>query len=702
MKTLAPALILCGISLNLFSATYYVKVGGGTGSGLDDANAWSYAKFNSTPVAAGSIVRFKRGETFYGSFSAWPGSSGNNVKFGTYGTGSDPIISGFTTLSGWTLYEGTTNIWYCTLNTNYENVQIVTVDGVIKKMGRYPNTGWLTYTGTNYNPAFPGTPATNITGSTVSSLPFSFVGGEVVIKKHRYIIDRHFITGQSGSTLTFNNTNWYGQNQNNFPTPGNGYFIQGNTATLDQEGEWAYDKPNNRFYYVSSVNPSSKVIRVSTVNQLVPFNSSGYTTFDSLKFEGALYAFYNNYSSNITINDCNIEFCGIGIYGDHWSNSVVNRGSIKNCTTNGVFGEIANSNISFKGVYVRDIGLIPGANESGDGKNNGMGVAGNYITFSDCEIRNIGFNGIAFEGDYDTITHCLVDTFDTVKDDGGGLYTFTQSGETRVGRYLFENTVLHGIGAPDGAGANEDPNGEAAGIYLDGNSNHTTLYKNNIGYCGWIGIFVNANSYHTISSNTTFDCGLGFAINQISLSGPGSARNLVVSDNVFCALNNGQFPMQINFMSVSDNPPSVGTFTNNVYAKPINTNSSIRLIRSYPGGNGINDYTVPVWKTTYSMDVGSNPSSTTTTNVSDIIFKYNHSYSNSIQSLPYIYKDVKNASLIYNGSITLSPFSSSAMVYSSAIVTGNQNGKVIVTPNGEIQITPDGKTKIHITIESTP
>ncbi len=48
-------------------------------------------------------VLFQRGDTFYGTIAiARSGSLGNPITYGAYGTGANPVISGFTTISAWT------------------------------------------------------------------------------------------------------------------------------------------------------------------------------------------------------------------------------------------------------------------------------------------------------------------------------------------------------------------------------------------------------------------------------------------------------------------------------------------------------------------------------------------------------------------------------------------------------------------------
>ena len=274
MRFLIGFTLLC----NFCSAKiYYVKVNGGTGAGTDTATAWSYAnQFNRTQYP-GDTVLFKRGEVFAGQFYAKSGSSAQPVVYGAWGTGSNPVISGFTTLKSWTLFSG--RIYYANLAAT-AMVQGVVLNGVAKGMGRYPNTGYLTYTSHVTN--------TSITGAPVGAIPFDPTGAEVVIRKFRFILDRHYVTGRSGNTLTYDATNFYGSNSYYSPVDGNGFFIQNSLSTLDQDGEWYYDKSTQRLYmYLSTGSPAGQSVKVSTIDQLVPLNQASYITFMGLDFEGA-------------------------------------------------------------------------------------------------------------------------------------------------------------------------------------------------------------------------------------------------------------------------------------------------------------------------------------------------------------------------------------------------------------------------------
>jgi hypothetical protein len=183
-------------------AIYYVKSSGGTGAGTSDATAWSLSKYNSAfgSLVPGDQVKFKQGDTFNGFINIQSGSGGNPITYTSYNTGvvgANPIINGLTTITTWTP-TGTTNV-YSTTQINISSLQGVYLDGQLRGMGRYPNTGYLQYTA--HTAQSGGTQS--ISGSSVASLPSNFVGGQVVIKKWRYIIDRHTLTGQNSTTLTY-------------------------------------------------------------------------------------------------------------------------------------------------------------------------------------------------------------------------------------------------------------------------------------------------------------------------------------------------------------------------------------------------------------------------------------------------------------------------------------------------------------------
>ena len=158
------------------------------------------------------------------------GLPNKEVVYSAFGIGPNLIISGFATLNSWT--NNGNGIYWAHLAVPTLNV--VSLDGLLKGMGRYPKTGYLSINSHSGN--------TSVTGVSISALPFNYVGGEVVIRKIRQITDRLVITGQTGNTITmsgngtqqgtvFANNTYYEVNN------GNGFFIQNNLKTVTQFGE---------------------------------------------------------------------------------------------------------------------------------------------------------------------------------------------------------------------------------------------------------------------------------------------------------------------------------------------------------------------------------------------------------------------------------------------------------------------------------
>src|SRR6185312_12916853 len=101
-------------SFSAFATTYYLSSSSGNdnNSGTDAASPWrSIDKLNSfNNLRPGDYVLFKRGDTFYGGIRVNnSGSSGNPIKFGAYGSGNKPVITGFTAVASWNNIGG--NIW---------------------------------------------------------------------------------------------------------------------------------------------------------------------------------------------------------------------------------------------------------------------------------------------------------------------------------------------------------------------------------------------------------------------------------------------------------------------------------------------------------------------------------------------------------------------------------------------------------------
>src|SRR5438270_13852861 len=110
MKKLLFAALLCLGCIVTNAATYYFSSSSGDDSrtpaqAQDPNTPWkSLEKLNSFSqnLKPGDQILFKRNDVFYGGIKI--SKSGNEsapIILGAYGTGAKPVISGFTTASGW-------------------------------------------------------------------------------------------------------------------------------------------------------------------------------------------------------------------------------------------------------------------------------------------------------------------------------------------------------------------------------------------------------------------------------------------------------------------------------------------------------------------------------------------------------------------------------------------------------------------------
>lgn len=599
---------------------YYVKSDGGNGDGLSDATAWSYSKLNNTEHG-GNTILFKRGDKFYGNVWIREGTSSNPTIVNAYGTGANPIIHGYTTLTNWTS-EG--NGIYSS-SVDVERVDGVKIDNLLTGAARYPKLGYLTFTGHNGN--------TSISGTTVGSIPFNPTGGELVIRKDRYVIDRHPITSRVGNTLNYS----LGVNENNneyVGNDGNGYFIQNHLSCVTQENEWYYDIANNKLYVHFGVsNPSSKSVKVSTEGYLLYMNLAKYIQFDNIDFEGGRIAVENNSCDNISFNKCKFrEQAVYSIHGYASSNISMTQCEFKDILSVAVNYEYGNSNIRFDDNKVENIGFITGA-----GTSNGVSYTGVYIYGTNSlirrnEVKNCGYNGIGFDGDDAIVDANFVDGVCTIKDDGGGIYTYIG-----LRALINNNIILNTVGCYPGAEWGYwEPHGKAAGIYLDNGTNihDATVTNNFIANGDYGGIFVNNNSGNIIRNNVVYNKQWQLLMVDYNPK----VRNLIVEDNLFIAKTAEQkcFHME---MGSYDDISQLGVFRNNVYARPIDDNKTFSIYRNYADANRLTTlYTLAEWQTNYNLDLTSSKSKVTINNSNDIYYDYNYDTNDKVVS--GIYKNI--------------------------------------------------------------
>jgi len=641
------------------SATdYYISASGNdTNTGLSTSISWkTIAKVNSAfaNMKPGDQILFNRGDTFYGSLViSKSGASGSPITIGAFGSGNNPIFSGLVTLTSWT--DNGNGIFYSTLDV--PRLNIVTLNGIIKEMGRFPNTGFLNYESHNAN--------LSITDNQLTGTP-NWTGAEIGIRKYRWIIDRHTVTNHTNNTLTYSSNTNYGNATFYNPVDGNGYFLQNHIGCLEDLGDWCYNVAEKRIYmHFGGGIPSNYVIKAGNVQTGIAINSKSYIDFINIDFEGANIDGISIIGSNhINATNCNLINQGSnGLYGINSDYITIIGGSINNALNNGIFFEWNVNDVTIDGLTLTNAGNILGASKSGDATATGIYIAGNDLAVKNCNVSNIGYNAISFNGDNALVENNIVSNFCTLKDDGGGIYTYNGTGAV-----IRNNIILNAIGAYVGSeSAYWEPFGKCAGIYLDnGVSNHNaTVSGNTVANGDFTGIFINNNGGNSLLNNTVYN----FKQYQLLIYGytAGNIRNTTISGNQFISKTSTQ-KVLYNQLFLNENPSLFGTINNNYYACPIDDNLTIQTSIN---GNTIINRTLAQWQSYSGQDASSHKSPIAINDTSSISFYYNETKINKTIVLAVPMVDIKGVK--YYNSFESLPFTSAVLM---------------VDPNPELPVLP--------------
>jgi parallel beta-helix repeat protein len=580
----------------------------------------------------GDQVLLKRGETFYGSISvSSSGTASAPIVIGAYGTGNKPVITSLVTLSGWTADNTYKGVYESSpVSSVSSNVNIVLLNGRVQQIGRYPNIdaankGYLIFE------SHQGT--ASITDNELSS-PVNWTGAQLVLRAKRWVIDRDLITSQSGNTIFYNASSRY-QPQDKY-----GYFIQNDIRTLDQKGEWYFNPSSKQLsVFLGKNNSSAYSIQVSTIDNLISSSDNSHIVFDNLQIKGAnVCGFLIKNGSDINIKNCSILFSGRdGIKVVNHKNLDIENCTVSNSNNNGIdLGSNGSGNATIRNNIIANTSTLPGMCGSGDG--NGLAVQsnGSGSTIEYNEIRNTGYTAIYFNGDNVTVKNNLIDSFCTIKDDGGGIYTYTGTKNVstqKSGRKIIGNIVINGTGAWEGT---SPPAAYLAeGIYMDNNTAGVEISDNTVANCGNQGIFLQCAHEITVNNNTVFNSTRRQLV-MIELPNHPLVRNCIITNNVF--FSNQPSQAMLYLKSSVDDKNLFGTFENNYYAKPADdkTQSILDKIQLNEANAKITNFNNPAR------------------------FEYNAAKENKTVALDGKYTDVKGNS--YSNSLVLKPYSSIILV----------------------------------------
>ena len=640
--------VVLTISYTANAKNYYVSnTGNDNNDGFTISTPWkTLIKVSSfTGLLAGDSLLFNRGEVFYGQLIInRSGTSANPITIGAYGTGPNPVITGFTTVSGWTDLGG--NIWESTNPVSSLNsCNMVVINGVNTQMGRYPNTGYLTYQSFT---------STSITSSSLNSSVTNWTGAVAVIRKNNWIIDRDTITAHSGTVLTHTAHSIYNGSANY------GFFIQNDSRTLDTLNEWYYNSSTKKIRVYSNGSPAN--VQVSTIDSLVKMNSKNDNTFTNISFTGSNKATFSiTFSHHPKILNCNLDFAGI--------NAIITRGGgcdsakIINCFINHTNNNAidlggASPNCLMSYDTIKNSGMLAGMGAGAGGTYTALQTNSDNGIVENCLIDSTGYIGIGYYGNSTIVRNNLVSNFCLTKFDGGGIYTFIGiGGNPYTGQKLLNNIILSG-NTSNTAGTTQ-PVPLIHGIYLDEGTANVEISGNTVANCPYSGLYIHNAHNINIHDNTCYNNGLYQTLFGSYATG-GPIRNVTMKNNIFVSRAATQFVAS--FQSVSNDISSFGDIDSNYYARPIDDNVDFYI--TINNNASFFNYTLAQWQGYAGFDAHSQKSPKPITTVNDLRMEYNPTGQNKIISLDANYIDVKNVS--YNGGIVLSPYTSAVLIKNGA------------------------------------
>ncbi|RZJ99309.1 MAG: T9SS type A sorting domain-containing protein, partial [Flavobacterium sp.] len=159
-----------------------------------------------------------------------------------------------------------------------------------------------------------------------------------------------------------------------------------------------------------------------------------------------------------------------------------------------------------------------------------------------------------------------------------------------------------------------------------------------------------------IINNTVYDFSQQLHIENFPIF---SIRNTFISNNNFVAKTTSQTALYIHLYN-DDSPSNFGTFSNNVYARPIDDNKTISINQEYPGRSILSNVALDSWKQIYHVDLQSSSSPKKITDLGDLQLKFNATHSPNTFWLNETFQDLSGH--VYNNILALNSFSSVVLI----------------------------------------
>ncbi|MEO9146410.1 MAG: right-handed parallel beta-helix repeat-containing protein [Ginsengibacter sp.] len=651
MKKLIIILFLFLFRSSLAVQYYVSNLGSDSNNGTDPTTSWqTLSKVNSMSPAfvAGDRIYFKRGDTFSGTITlTTSGTVSNKILIASYGSIYDPypVITGFTTVTAWTNLGS--NIWESTNSvSSLDRFNIVVVNGVNTPMGRYPNSGYVTYQSHSGDTA--------ITASGLPASTTNWTGADIVIRKNKYTIDRGNITFHVGNTLHYKNL------YADVPTKGFGTFIENDPRTLDVQNEWYYNVSTGKIR-VYSVGPPTNV-KVPAHDYAFKLSNKSYINIEGLAFEGFnRTTVYLYHTDHISVTNCTFTNCGQDAVNSTISSyNVIQGNSISQSNKDGVVIKQASNDLITNNT-LNNIGLFIGMPQYN--VESAIYVFGNSCTVTYNKIDSVQYHGIMFEGTFLNISNNFISHACIGKDDGGGTYTSSNDS----GTVLSNNIVLNVVGNTEGT---PDNYASSVGFYFDSHSQNIRVENNTVSGSAGAGIMISNAQNMIIRGNTSYNNSVsrGFTTGELRLQyimfDP--LKNISIRNNIL-ANTTTNMPVFAIWDAIGNSMLGYGISDSNYYVRPLNNDHYIYLLNS--SGTNTN-YNLSRWRTYSSQDAHSFSTPKTFSSTNSIRFEYNATQFNKTVRLDAKYIDVKGN--VFNGTITLAPYASSVL-FKDGNTTSSEN-----------------------------
>lgn len=719
MKKILTILALL-ISTYVSALNYYVDAVSGNDSqtGTSALQAFKTLAKAQSVLVNGDNLYIKAGTKVYGSLRLL---KKNNITISTYGGSTRALISGYTILGGWVDMGG--GIYRSSIVNLPNKLNLLTIDDVPQQIGTYPDNGYLTYESFNGR--------TDITDNQLTAAT-NWTGAEIVIKKEGYILERDLITGHIGNTLTY--VPQASINPRNGVSPstvsaipnkaGFGYKIQRDPRTLTKFGEW-YPDPAAKVVqvYFGSNNPANYVVKIPTIDTLIDLgtnsNASSNISIINVDFEGAnTFAIFIADGSNLIVRNSNIEGSGAkGISVWNTPNTLVDTVSVNNVMCGGIdiSGRYA-AGVTVSNSTVRNVALFPGMGSFWDDMDMvPIGViVSNTALIEKNRIDSGGYIGIRFQGNNITIQKNYSTHLGRVKDDGGHIYTYSDSGAT--GRVVRNNIGINDASDATGAAQGNALPAHFEFYYNDGNpgAGGVEVYNNVGAGNSNRGIYLNDPTRLNVHDNLLWNNGLipteggngngGWGIQKHQ---NGVVHDLRITNNTVISLNNNQgigtfytdafgsgYPVA---STLNQTLSLIGVINNNTYYATNDTIFFTPSINTFNGPTARRNFAT--WKSTTSQDLASVLRRTPRQDSIRLVINP----TSSPLTIPLEANYTGTDGTFYSGSITLAANTGAAIILTSNF-TSSYSLVTSASTGGTISKSPDSLTYIfgtNVTLTAT-